>query len=309
MSRFSPVRQAAVLLVLALGGADPLAALGGASSCGPWDTPNTILPGDPRWQADLNVYPNATNLGTVGISGTNPRSGNGSLELTTSGSLFDWAFFQRLAQDGPWGLLSAVNCVTFDWYRAGYVLPPDAPSSLTAETWQEQAPVLRLMVRDVVDNQVLNSQLVWESWYNTKGAISPTQNDQWNFENLTGQQFWRHFDGGNTYTNAGCVNGGFVTSSDLQTFDLGGWVSNCYSASAEVYGIMIGLGSYWPGTYHAWLDNVQLGFNDRPGLTVEDNFELPGATVAPEPASMALLATGLVGLAGAAWIRRRRRSA
>ncbi len=310
MSHGKAFRLVALLVGLVLGGTVPLAALTGGPSCGQRDTPNLIFPGDPRWAADLNVYPNQSNAGTVGITGNNPRSGNGSLELSTSGSLFDWAFFQRLSGASAWGLLSSVNCVTFDWYRAGYTLPPDAPSSLTAETWQEQTPVLRLMVRDLVGDQVLNSQLVWERWYNTRGTISPTSNDQWNFEDLTGQLFWRNFDGGNTYTNAGCANGAFNGSNNLQTFDLGGWAGNCYSPTAEVYGVMIGLGSYWPGTYQAYLDNVQVGLNGQPGLAVEDNFELAGpTTVTPEPGSLVLLGTGLAGLAGAALVRRRKRAA
>lgn len=294
-----------VLVAALLGGAaGPLAAT--SATCGPRDTPNLVYPGDPRWAVDKNVYPAELNLATVAITGTNPRSGNGSLELTTSGSLFDWAFFKRVADD-PWSLLSEINCLTFDWWRDSYTLPNPAPPELTAETWQEQTPVLRLLVRDLKDDQLVLSHLVWERWYNTRSTLEPTETDQWHFENLTGQQFWRHFDGGLTYTNAGCVNSNFDGSDALQTYDIGDWVAHCYSSSARVYGVMIGVGSMWPGDYHAFLDNVQLGFTGQPDFTVEDNFELP-ATVAPEPASFVLLGSGLLALAGAGFLRRRRQT-
>jgi hypothetical protein len=278
----------------------PLAATD--SGCVQRDTPNLIYPGDPRWALDKNVYPAAVNFATAAITGTNPRSGNGSLELTTTGSLFDWAFFKRVADgDAAWGLLSAVNCVTFDWWRDSYTLPTPAPSNLTDETWQEQTPVLRLLVRD----QGIVSHLVWEQWYNTRNAgIVPTVNDVWHFQDITGQQLWRHFDGGLTYTNAGCVNTNFDSSNALQTYDIGGWVTNCYSSSAEIFGIMIGVGSMWPGNYHAFLDNVQLGFAGE-GFAVEDNFELPASSV-PEPAGMVLLGSGLIALTAAGYLKRRR---
>ena len=295
-------RTLCVATLLALGTAS-LAAQ--SAPCGPRDTPNLIYPGDPRWLLDLNVYPDALNNATAAITGSNPRSGNGSLELTTSGSLFDWAFFKRVAEgDAAWGLLSDVSCLTFDWWRNSYTLPVPNPPELTAETWQEQTPVLRLLVRDIKDNQLVTSHLVWERWYNTRTSLVPTENDQWHFEDLTSQQLWRHFDGGLTYTNAGCVNTSFDGSDALQTFDVAGWITNCYSATAEVYGIMIGLGSMWPGNYHAFLDNVQLGFSGQEGFVVEDNFELP-QTAVPEPATMSLVAVGLLALAALGWRRRR----
>ena len=280
-----------------------LAAQPGA--CTQRDTPNLIYPGDPAWALDKNVYPANVNLATAAITGTNPRSGNGSLELATTGSLFDWAFFKRVSAQ-PWGLLTAISCLSFDWWRDSYTLPNPAPPELTAETWQEQTPVLRLLVRDVKDNQEVLSHLVWERWYNTRSSLVPTENDLWHFEDLTNQLLWRHFDGGQTYTNAGCVNTNFNGSDALQTYDIAGWVLNCYSATAEVYGIMIGVGSQWPGPYHAFLDNVQLSFTGQNGFAVEDNFELPASAV-PEPGSALLLATGLAGLSAATLLKRRRR--
>lgn len=301
--------SALVAAALVAGGSSRLLA---QSGCDARNTPNLIFPGDTRWALDKNVYPAAVNFADAAITGANPRSGNGSLELTTTGSLFDWAFFKRVADGGAaWGLLSAVNCLTFDWWRDSYTIPPNLPpqldAALHAETWLEQTPVLRLLVRDVKDNQTVFSHLVWERWYNTRNAgVVPTENDQWHFENLTGQQLWRHFDGGLSYTNAGCVNTSFSGSDALQTYDIGGWVQNCYSASAEVYGVMIGVGSMWPGDYHAFLDNVQLSFSGQDGFVVEDNFELPVSAV-PEPGSLALLTTGLLALSGAGYLRRRRK--
>lgn len=298
--KLGPTLLATAILVMG----SAAAARADTPSCGQRDTPSLIYPGDPRWALDLNVYPSDVNFATAAITGTNPRSGNGSLELSTTGSLFDWAFFKRVADgNAAWGLLSDVSCLSFEWWRDSYTLPVPAPSNLTDETWQEQTPVLRLLVVD----QGVVSHLVWEQWYNTRDAgIVPTANDVWNFENITGQQLWRHFDGGLTYTNAGCMNTSFDGSNALQTYDLAGWMTNCYSSSAEVFGIMIGVGSMWPGTYHAFLDNVQLAFGGT-GFVVEDNFELP-STSAPEPGTLGLFGAGLTLLSGAGYLRRRRRS-
>lgn len=305
------IRRTILSVALLAGTAGPLAASQG-DACTQRDTPNEIYPDDPRWSsADGNLQ----GAGSAGITTTNPRSGEGSLELSTTGSIFDWAFFKRVAEgNGAWGLLSQINCVSMDWYRNPYTLAEDAPWYLEAETWKEQTPVLRLLVRDP-NAEAEYSQLVWEGWYNSRGVLQPTINGLWNFEDMTGQQFWRHFDGGTTYTNAGCADQTFSASSDLQTFSLGNWGAQCYSSSAEVYGVMIGLGSYWPGEYSGFVDNVQLSFAGQPGFAVEDNFEFEGVlegaptTTTPEPASMVLMATGLLVLGGVNALRRRKAAA
>src|ERR1043166_711792 len=264
------------------------------AQCTQRDTPNIIAPGNPLWSADLNVYPQGeSNSGTVAITQTNPRSGTGSLELTTAGSLFDWAFFKRVSAGDSWGLLSDISWLTFDWWRTSYTLPDNPPDALTAATGQEQTPVLRVLVRDLINGQPVITNLVWEEWYNSLGTIDPTVNDQWHFENLTSQMFWRHFDGGLSYTNTGCANGAFTDSADLQIYSLGGWVQNCYSSSAEVFGLMVGVGSSWPGPYQGFVDNVQLAFSGQEGFAVEDNFDFAAETT-PEPATMVLLGSGLL---------------
>jgi hypothetical protein len=70
---------------------------------------------------------------------------------------------------------------------------------------------------------------------------------------------------------------------------------------------MVGVGSMWPGEYQGWVDNVQLAFEGQDGFTLEDNFDFAGpGTAVPEPATMALVATGLLGLAAAGAYKRRK---
>lgn len=74
-----------------------------------------------------------------------------------------------------------------------------------------------------------------------------------------------------------------------------------YSSDAVVYGLSVGVGSYWPGKYKGYVDNVLLSFNGTDGSTkvaINDNFELP----VPEPATLLLLCSGLAFLA----VRRKR---
>ncbi len=257
-----------------------------------------VTPSSGLWSTDTRG-----SNGAVWISGANPRSGNGSLELQTTGNLNDWAYFNLFSGDpkttAGWGQLSDISHVQFDWWRSS-----DMPT--TDPVWEAQSPVLRLYVRSGDPANPVFSEIVWERWYN---VTSPTPRDQWVTEDITNQYFWRYVSGAG-YTIDDCSNPPTITPGiPLKTETPADWGngSNCYlPLDAVVYGIGVGVGSSWPYPYHAFIDNVQLSFGGRE--VVNDNFELD-PTVAPEPGTLVLLATGLAGVGGGAMRRRRKRKA
>lgn len=275
-----------LMLLVALGAAAPAAgAQRVVTNGGPW-VPDTRGSSSFGW-----------------ITGTNPRNGNGSLELSLTGQLSDWSWFNLFAGDpylATWGLLMDVNRVGFDWFRVS--LPP-----VSDVAWERQTPALRLYVRSGDPSAPEFGEVVWERYYNVG---LPTPENQWNSEDLSNQLFWR-FITGEGYTISDCSNPSSITPGvPLKTETPSAWGNgaNCFPDDAVVYGIGVGLGSNWPHPYHGFVDNVQLGFAGNTDLTVWDNFELVNSTTTPEPATLVLVGSGLAGLGARAFSRRRRRS-
>jgi hypothetical protein len=262
----------------------------GASSA---NATRLVYPNDPYWGAHI------MSNGEVAITPTNPRNGNGSLELSTTGNLSDWAFYTRYADDvkrdiwapnsditTSWGLLSDISDLSFDWYRANI---PLNNTLVDYDPFFVQTPVLRLLIRD----GDIHSELVWERFY-TDSDRSNMILGEWVEEDLIEQNFWRHTFFPVSYTND---SGDEVESTYLQIL-LGitplSWVDveeNFYSENAVVYGLSVGVGSYWPANYLGYADTVYLAFNDSAPV-IDDNFEFP----VPEPSTLLLLLSGMATL-------------
>lgn len=205
--------------------------------------------------------------GSIGITSNNPRSGNGSLEMSTNDPAAK-AQWQRPNASG-YGTVGSITSIGFDWNR-----------SSTSTAAAHFAPVMQI--------QGFNGNgqfftLTCERAYNYSDA-APT--DTWVTENAIGQVWWLRIGG---------VNYDIV--ADMRT--LQDWANDPrVGANAQVYNYLLGFGSGVSGQFRAYVDNAQIGFNNQP--PVISNFE---AESVPEPASIFLFATGIAGTAG--WMRKR----
>lgn len=223
----------------------------------------------------LNTWEQA-NVGggaTVGITTNYAQSGNGSAYLATTSSSSQADLVDYITAYTSPVALSTLTNASFDFYRS---------SSSTVDA--NLAPVMRLDMK--IDGNYAGS-LVFENVYQNQTA-SPT--DTWTTlsADLTHGIFWATNSAlGPTQAAA---NGGQKT---LQQ-----WIDANAGHTLGVYGIEVGVGSGWTGSFSGAVDNVTADFSNGPQVSA--NFEVATAAVsaAPEPGAWVLMLGG-VGMLGA----------
>jgi hypothetical protein len=246
------------------------------------DNTTTLWTRDVQSAASIEVTTNNPRLGFANL-------GNGSLEMSTTGNLNDWAFFRRDAQPlEQWGTLKELTTLSFDWFR------PDIPNAMSTDIidWPYKSPVFRVGFVD-------GSEMVWENYFNTS-TTNVTPLNQWIVSDILSDVFWyRNDDAYGIITGGPCEVGPMKTWEGIaKPFTINELI-NCFGNNT-ISSVSVGVGSQWPYAYRGYVDNVRVGFNGN--TTVNANFDFP-ITPVPEPRNVYLF---LSGLAAILWSIRRR---
>lgn len=225
-------------------------------------------------------YQNNVGAGsTVGITTDYARSGNGSAYFNSTQGDTGKGDLQYY-YGGPISL-SALTSASFDFYR-------DSASTTNSTL----APVLRF---DMLRDGVFAGALIFENAYQSGGPPAAVPTDAWSTLTAT-------LNSGNWWTNNALLGPTNATAGGTKT--LAQWIADNAGHTLSVYGLEIGIGSGWNGTFYGGVDNVNVNFGSAGA--VNSNFEVAPVGGVPEPATWAMMLLGFGFIGGAIRSTKRR---